>query len=114
LKRVANWKLRHPNWVAGYFAKDLRPNDYMFINSMAAAVVFLVLLTIALTVRWNDSFGLIICFPISYLAISAIIGTSIVEQSRSFTCLEMIMWGIGNAVYMLIGVLFFNYKFDMS
>jgi hypothetical protein len=114
LKRVTDWRLRHKTWFQGYVAKDLRPNDYIFINSMIAAVVFLLLLTITLVVRWNDSFGFIICFPISYIAISLIIGASVIMQSRVFDCKETTMWVIGNAVYLGIGVSWFLYKFDLS
>jgi len=100
--------------MQGYVAKELRPNDYIFINSMIVAVVSLLFLTIALYVRWNDSFGFIICFPISYLAVTMIVGASVVEQSRSFTKGEVVLWSVMNIAYILIGVFYFIYRFDLS
>ena len=64
--------------------------------------------------RWNDSLGFIICFPISYIAISTIIGASVIMQSRSFNITETIVWILVTVVYLLIGISWFRMKFDLS
>lgn len=114
LKRVPDWSLRHATWMGGYCAKELRPNDYYFINSMLVAFLSLVALTLALTARWKDSYGLMVGVPILYLGLMLLVASSVVAQSRAFSGTEIIVWVLAQLGYGALGVLFFAAKFDLS
>jgi hypothetical protein len=50
LKRVVDWRLRHKSWIAAMKKGDLRPNDFSFIVSMGCAILFLIILILALAI----------------------------------------------------------------
>ena len=55
----------------------LRPNDYLFMNSLFAFFASLVIFAIALWATWKDLYALIVCVPFLYLAVSFLIGSSV-------------------------------------
>jgi len=78
LYRVEDWRVQKTSVVVAYFNKALRPNDYLFINSVIVWVLAVIGLAISLSSIWDDLNGLAIGVALLYLGICFLIGSSVV------------------------------------
>jgi hypothetical protein len=92
----------------------LRPNDEKFINAAIVTVVTYVLMTVAAMVDMKSLLGFIICVPVFYVGLCFLIGSTVIYQSRSFTTMETASWILVNLAYVLLGVGYGGYAFDLK
>jgi hypothetical protein len=108
--RVADWRLRHKNWFEGLKAGQLRPHDRQFLIAAALSIVAWLAMMIAFIIDMG-AIGVVYSFPFVYVAISTIIASSVIYQSRTFKKNELITWASVNALYLIIGVAWFIWDF---
>ena len=95
--------------------RQLRPNDLNFIYSLVGAFLFWLAMTISMMVSLIDKpTGLVYSIPFPYVAICLLIASSVIYQSRNFETKELVYWGLINAAYLICGVIYFVYEFDLK
>mmetsp|Transcript_25040 Transcript_25040/g.38850 ORF Transcript_25040/g.38850 Transcript_25040/m.38850 type:complete len:213 (+) Transcript_25040:2519-3157(+) len=113
LKRVKNWRMRHKSWIAGYQAGDLRPNDIQFLHAIVGSIGCFFLLFI-IAGAYDGAVGFISPFPMLYIMLCFLIGSTVIYQSRDFSTKEMVYWGIINLTYLVIGMGFFMWEYEVA
>lgn len=71
-------------------------------------------MAIAVSIHIGEWLGLVISMPFLYLSVCVIIGAGVVYQHRQFTKSELAIWGVINLVYLLIGLLYFASKWNLT
>ena len=92
----------------------LRPNDMYIIYSCIGALVAWFGMAISLFVQYQSMIGLVYTFPFVYVGATIIIGSSVIYQSRTFTKIELGIWGLVNVLYLALGVGWFVYDFELK
>jgi hypothetical protein len=114
LKSVTDWQSRKISWFEAYRAGSLRPNDEKFINAAIVTVVTYLLMAGAAVVDFKSILGFIICVPVFYVGLCFLIGSTVIYQSRQFTVAETVAWIVVNLVYVLLGLGYAGYAFDLK
>ena len=115
LKRVKDWRIKKIHWSKALIERQLRPNDLNLIYSLVGAFVFWVGMTIAMMLTLVDkATGLVYSIPFPYVAVCMLITASVIYQSRTFVTKELVYWGLINAAYMICGIIYFVYEFELK
>lgn len=114
LNSVTDWQSRKIGWFEAYRAGSLRPNDEKFINAAIVTVVTYILMAGAAVVDMKSMLGFIICVPVFYVGLCFLIGSTVIYQSRRFTTTETVSWILVNLVYVLLGLGYAAYAFDLK
>lgn len=115
MKRVKDWRIAKIKWIFAFFKKQLRPNDYNFIFSLVGAFVFWIAMTISMMVSMENRLtGLVYSIPFPYITICMLIASAVIYQSRTFHVKELIYWGLITSAYLVCGVIYFVYEFELK
>ena len=86
-----------------------------FIYSLLGAFFFWILMTITMMSSAPDvATGLVYSIPFIYIAICVMIASAVIYQSRTFYNKELVYWAIVNVLYIICGVIYFIYEFEMK
>lgn len=106
--------MHNDSWFSALRAGDLRPNDYRFVFSTAAATFLWILTEVLLLILVEGETGAISALPIIYVGVSIMIMLAVISQGRPFKINEYIIWVSVNVIYLGIGVAFFIVKYEVS
>lgn len=86
-----------------------------FIYSLFGAFVFWVAMTITMMASAPDiATGLVYSVPHVYITICVLIASAVIYQSRTFAIKEIVYWGIVQVLYIIVGVVYFIYEFEVK
>jgi hypothetical protein len=58
--------------------------------------------------------GLVYSIPFPYISICMLIASSVIYQSRTFATKELVYWGLINGAFLICGVIYFIYEFEVK
>ena len=115
LKRVKDWRVKKIHWTSAFFSKTLRPNDMQFIYSLIGAfVTWLIGTIIMMATAESAAQGLVYSIPFVYVTVCVMIASAVIYQSRTFETKELVYWGVVQGLYLIIGVIYFIYAFEIK
>ena len=77
--------------------------------------MFWLAMTITMMLTMEDKpTGLVYSIPFPYVTICGLIGSAVIYQSRTFDNKEIIYWGLINLAYLICGVIYFIYEFELK
>ena len=114
LRRVKDWRLRHSSWMGAMCAGELRRNDKRLLSSLSLSTAFTIALMATLTNDMADFLGVIICLPFVYFAVCLLVASTVIRQSRTFTCKELLWWVVVNLLYLGCGIAYFILDYDVG
>jgi len=98
--------------MAALCAGALRPNDKRLLSSLSLSSAFTIGLMATLTNDMADFVGVIICLPFVYFAVCLLVASTVLRQSRTFTCKELLWWFVVNVLYVGCGIAYFILDYE--
>lgn len=71
-------------------------------------------MAVSLFVQYASPIGIVYTFPFIYVGATIIIGSSVIYQSRTFTKAELAIWGSVNVIYLILGIFWFVYDYEVA
>jgi hypothetical protein len=81
---------------------------------MGSFVAWLVGTVIMMSTAETAAQGLVFSVPFVYVTVCVMIASAVIYQSRTFSTKELIYWGVIQALYLIVGVVYFVYAFEIK